>query len=67
MVFTSDDLVDALIGNAKNAGKFGLRFARLIARDDNLIAFTSGKGRVRRQRKRVYPPQYAGNREGDWL
>jgi hypothetical protein len=56
MVFASDDLVYALIGNAKNAGKFRLRFARLSARDDNLIAFTSGKGWVRRQRECVYPP-----------
>lgn len=67
MVFASDDLVDALIGNAEHAGEFGLGFACVKAGDYNMVTFSNGKGGVRRQRKGMYPLQYAGNRKGDKL
>jgi hypothetical protein len=43
MVFASDDLVYALIGNAENAGEFGLGFAPFKTGGYNAIMFLGGK------------------------
>lgn len=61
MVFASDDLVYALIGNAEHAGEFGLGFARFKAGNYNLGAFTSGKRGIRRLWKCVDTFEDAGN------
>lgn len=67
MVFTPDNLVYALIGNAKNAGKLGLRFASIKTSDYNTVTFSNGKGGVRRQGNSAKSLQDAGNGDNHWL
>ena len=47
MVFASDDLMDALVGNAEDAGEFGLRISCIEARFNDAIALLSAQTRIR--------------------